>query len=99
VCEVANAIGIDRRIEPKMLQAGPGFGGSCFQKYILNLVNLYRHYGLEEVAVYWGQVVTLNHWQQQRIGRLVITRLFGTVSGKRIGVLCFVFKADTTNTR
>jgi UDPglucose 6-dehydrogenase len=99
VREVARAIGADSRIGPKFLQAGPGFGGSCFQKDILNLVYLCRHYGLEEVAAYWEQVVTLNHWQQQRIARLVITKLFGTVSGKRIGVLGFAFKADTNDTR
>jgi len=99
VREVARAIGADSRIGGKFLQAGPGFGGSCFQKDILNLVYLCRHYGLEEVAAYWEQVVTLNNWQQQRIARLVITRLFGTVSGKRIGVLGFAFKADTNDTR
>ena len=99
VREVARAIGADSRIGEKFLQAGPGFGGSCFQKDILNLVYLCRHYGLEEVAAYWEQVVRLNHWQQQRIARLVISRLFGTVSGKRIAVLGFAFKADTNDTR
>jgi UDPglucose 6-dehydrogenase len=99
VREVARAIGADSRIGAKFLQAGPGFGGSCFQKDILNLVYLCRHYGLEEVATYWEQVVALNRWQQQRIARLVITKLFGTVSGKRIGVLGFAFKADTNDTR
>ena len=99
VREVAKAIGADSRIGPKFLQAGPGFGGSCFQKDILNLVYLCRHYGLEEVAAYWEQVVTLNTWQQHRIAKLVVNRLFGTVSGKRIGVLGFAFKADTNDTR
>ena len=99
VREVARAIGTDSRIGPKFLHAGPGFGGSCFQKDILNLVDLCRHYGLEEVAAYWEQVVTLNTWQQRRIARLVVTKLFGTVSGKRIGVLGFAFKADTNDTR
>lgn len=99
VREVARAIGADSRIGEKFLQAGPGFGGSCFQKDILNLVYLCRHYGLEEVAAYWEQVVTLNHWQQQRIARLAISKLFGTVSGKRIGVLGFAFKANTNDTR
>ena len=99
VREVARAIGADSRIGSKFLQAGPGFGGSCFQKDILNLVYLCRHYGLEEVAAYWEQVVTLNTWQQHRIAKLVVNRLFGTVSGKRIGVLGFAFKADTNDTR
>jgi UDPglucose 6-dehydrogenase len=99
VREVARAIGTDSRIGPKFLQAGPGYGGSCFQKDILNLVYLCRHYGLEDVANYWEGVVTLNTWQQQRIARLVVNSLFGTVSGKRIAVLGFAFKADTNDTR
>ena len=99
VREVANAIGADSRIGPKFLKAGPGFGGSCFQKDILNLVYLCRYYGLEDVASYWEQVVTLNKWQQHRISRLMLNRLFGTISGKRIAVLGFAFKADTNDTR
>jgi len=99
VREVARAIGMDSRIGSRFLQAGPGFGGSCFQKDILNLVYLSRHYGLHEVAAYWQSVVELNNWQQHRIARLVVNRLFGTVSGKRIAVLGFAFKADTNDTR
>ncbi|EDY39656.1 UDP-glucose 6-dehydrogenase [Cyanobium sp. PCC 7001] len=99
VQEVARAIGADSRIGSKFLKAGPGFGGSCFQKDILNLVYLCRHYGLEEVAAYWEQVVALNTWQQHRIARLVVTRLFGTVTGKRLAILGFAFKADTNDTR
>jgi UDPglucose 6-dehydrogenase len=99
VREVGRAIGTDSRIGPRFLQAGPGFGGSCFQKDILNLVYLCRYYGLEEVASYWENVVNLNSWQQRRISRLVVKSLFGTVSGKRIAVLGFAFKADTNDTR
>jgi len=99
VQEVAHAIGADSRIGAKFLKAGPGFGGSCFQKDILNLVYLCGHYGLQEVAAYWQSVVTLNAWQQHRIARLVVQRLFGTVTGKRIAVLGFAFKADTNDTR
>ena len=78
---------------------GPGFGGSCFQKDTLNLVYLCGRHGLHEVAAYWQQVVDLNTWQQHRISRLVVNRLFGTVTGKRIAVLGFAFKADTNDTR
>ncbi len=99
VREVGRAIGTDSRIGSKFLQAGPGFGGSCFQKDILNLVYLCHHYGLQEVASYWEQVVSLNTWQQDRIARLVVSRLFGTVTGKRLAVLGFAFKADTNDTR
>jgi len=81
------------------LQAGPGFGGSCFQKDILNLVYLCRHYGLDEVAAYWEAVVHLNAWQQHRIARLVVNKLFGTVTAKRLAILGFAFKADTNDTR
>jgi UDPglucose 6-dehydrogenase len=99
VQEVAHAIGTDSRIGSKFLKAGPGFGGSCFQKDILNLVYLCGHYGLNEVAAYWQSVVDLNAWQQHRIARLVVQKLFGTVTGKRIAVLGFAFKADTNDTR
>jgi UDP-glucose 6-dehydrogenase len=87
VREVARAIGSDSRIGTKFLQAGPGFGGSCFQKDILNLVYLCRHFGLPEVANYWEQVVTINTWQQHRIAKLVVQKLFGTVTGKRLAIL------------
>ena len=99
VREVARAIGTDSRIGPKFLNAGPGFGGSCFQKDILNLVYLCRHFGLPEVADYWESVVALNTWQQHRIARLVVQKLFGTVTGKRLAILGFAFKADTNDTR
>jgi len=99
VREVARAIGTDSRIGPKFLQAGPGFGGSCFQKDILNLVYLCRHFGLPEVADYWESVVQLNMWQQHRIAKLVVQKLFGTVTGKRLAILGFAFKADTNDTR
>lgn len=99
VNEVAHAIGTDTRIGPKFLNAGPGFGGSCFQKDILNLVYLCGFYGLHEVAAYWQSVVDLNNWQQHRISRLVVQRLFGTVTGKRLAIFGFAFKADTNDTR
>ncbi len=99
VKEVARAIGADSRIGSRFLKSGPGFGGSCFQKDILNLVYLCRHYGLEEVAAYWEQVVSLNNWQQQRIAKLVVQCLFNTVAGKSITLLGFAFKADTNDTR
>jgi len=99
VQEVAHAIGADNRIGSKFLKAGPGFGGSCFQKDILNLVYLCGYYGLHKVAAYWQSVVELNDWQQHRIARLVVQSLFGTLTGKRIAVLGFAFKADTNDTR
>jgi UDPglucose 6-dehydrogenase len=99
VDEVAFAIGRDSRIGPKFLRASVGFGGSCFQKDILNLVYLCEHFGLPEVAAYWEQVVTMNDYQKRRFSRRIVTTLFGTVSAKRIAILGFAFKKDTNDTR
>ena len=99
VREVARAIGSDSRIGSKFLDAGPGFGGSCFKKDILNLVYLADYYGLKEVANFWEEVVKLNNWHQHRISRLIIKKLFGTVSGKKICILGFSFKSNTNDTR
>jgi len=99
VQEVARAIGADSRIGSKFLKAGPGFGGSCFQKDILNLVYLCGHYGLHEVASYWRGVVELNSWQQHRIAAIVVQKLFGTITDKKIAVFGFAFKANTNDTR
>jgi UDPglucose 6-dehydrogenase len=97
--EVAKVLGTDSRIGPKFLKAGIGFGGSCFQKDILNLVYLCEHYGLQEVAAYWEQVLKMNDWQKKRIAELVIKKLGGRVNGKKIAVLGFAFKKDTNDTR
>jgi len=99
VDEVANAIGKDSRIGPKFLKASVGFGGSCFQKDILNLVYLCEHFGLPEVAAYWESVVKMNNWQKSRFTQKIVQTLFNTVSGKRIAVLGFAFKKDTNDTR
>ena len=99
VREVARAIGTDRRIGSKFLDAGPGFGGSCFKKDILNLVYLSRYFNLDEVADFWESVVNLNHWHQHRISKLIIKKLFGTITGKKICILGFAFKANTNDTR
>ena len=99
VREVARAIGSDSRIGSKFLASGPGFGGSCFKKDILNLVYLCEHFGLEEVANFWNSVVTLNNWHQKRISKLITKKLFGSLSNKIIIVLGFSFKANTNDTR
>ncbi len=99
VDEVANAIGTDSRIGPKFLKASVGFGGSCFQKDILNLVYLCRFFNLAEVADYWEQVIKLNDYQKHRFARKIITTLFNTVSSKKIAFLGWAFKKDTNDTR
>ena len=99
VDEVANAIGTDSRIGPKFLKASVGYGGSCFQKDVLNLVYLCESFGLPEVSEYWRQVVHLNDWQKSRFVEKIVRTLFNTVSGKRIAILGFAFKKDTNDTR
>ncbi len=99
VREVSRAIGSDTRIGSKFLDSGPGFGGSCLKKDILNLVYLSEYFGLPEVAKFWSEVVDLNNWHQGRISSLIIKNLFGTLSTKKIGVLGFAFKANTNDTR
>ncbi|MBX3418195.1 MAG: UDP-glucose 6-dehydrogenase [Pirellulaceae bacterium] len=99
VDEVAAAIGTDSRIGPKFLKASVGFGGSCFQKDILNLVYLCQHYGLHEVAEYWEQVVKMNDYQKSRFAQKMVKTMFNTVSGKRLAIWGFAFKKDTNDTR
>lgn len=99
VDEVANAIGKDSRIGPKFLKASVGFGGSCFQKDILNLTYLCEHFGLPDVAAYWESVVKMNDWQKRRFAARIVSALFNTVAGKKIAVLGFAFKKDTNDTR
>ena len=97
--EVSRAIGKDSRIGSKFLDSGPGFGGSCFKKDILNLVYLAEYFGLTEVAKFWEEVVNINNWNQKRIAKIVVQRLFGTISAKKIIILGFAFKANTNDTR
>jgi UDPglucose 6-dehydrogenase len=99
VDEVARAIGTDSRIGPKFLKASVGFGGSCFQKDILNLVYLCEHFGLREVAAYWEQVVVMNDYQKRRFSERIVKTMFNTVSDKKIAVWGFAFKKDTNDTR
>jgi UDPglucose 6-dehydrogenase len=97
--EVAHAVGYDSRVGNKFLRASVGFGGSCFQKDILNLVYLSESLHLPEVAAYWRQVVDMNEYQKKRFSKSVVDTLFNTITGKRIAVLGFAFKADTGDTR
>jgi UDPglucose 6-dehydrogenase len=97
--EVAHAIGTDSRIGARFLNAGVGFGGSCFKKDILNLVYIAENYGLHEVAHYWESVVRMNEWQEARFVRTMLSTMFNTVAGKRIALFGFAFKADTGDTR
>jgi UDPglucose 6-dehydrogenase len=99
VDEVAFAIGSDARIGPKFLKSSVGFGGSCFQKDILNLVYICQSYGLNEVADYWESVVKINQWQQRRFIQNMLRTMFNTVAGKRIALFGFAFKANTGDTR
>ncbi|RZF58932.1 nucleotide sugar dehydrogenase [Sphingobacterium corticibacterium] len=99
VDEVARAIGQDSRIGGKFLKASVGFGGSCFQKDILNLVYIARTYNLHEVADYWEQVIIMNDHQKTRFAEKIIQTMYNTVNGKHIAFLGWAFKKDTNDTR
>lgn len=99
VNEVSKAIGMDSRIGPKFLKASVGFGGSCFQKDILNLVYIAKSYGLEEVADYWEQVIIMNDHQKKRFSNKIVQTLYNTVADKKITFLGWAFKKDTNDTR
>lgn len=99
VNEVANAIGTDSRIGNKFLKASVGFGGSCFQKDILNLVYICKSFGLQEVADYWEQVIIMNDHQKRRFSLKIVSTLYNTVADKKITFLGWAFKKDTNDTR
>jgi UDPglucose 6-dehydrogenase len=99
IAEISRAIGFDSRIGPKFLNASVGFGGSCFQKDILNLVYIARSFGLPEVADYWEQVILMNDYQKRRFADHIIQSMYNTVSGKKIVLYGWAFKKDTNDTR
>lgn len=99
VSEVAHACGIDRRIGPKFLQASIGFGGSCFRKDVLSLSYMAECLHLPEVAAYWQSVVDINEWQKSRFTKKIISKLYNSVRGKRIAILGFAYKKNTSDTR
>nr|SVE75667.1 EOG090X03RJ [Daphnia hispanica] len=99
VSEVAKAIGLDSRLGPKFLQASVGWGGSCFQKDILNLVYISESLNLTSVAAYWQQVIDMNEYQKSRFGQRVVQAMFNTITDKHIAILGFAFKKNTGDTR
>jgi UDPglucose 6-dehydrogenase len=99
VLEISRAVGMDARIGKRFLQPSVGFGGSCFQKDILNLVYLCETYGLHECAAYWNQVILMNDFQKKRFSEKMVGKMFNTVTGKKIAMLGFAFKKDTGDVR
>ena len=99
VSEISRAVGMDDRIGKRFLQPSVGFGGSCFQKDILNLVYLCETYGLQPCADYWRQVIQMNDFQKKRFSEKIVSSMFNTVTGKKITVLGYAFKADTGDVR
>jgi UDPglucose 6-dehydrogenase len=99
VSEISRAVGMDARIGNRFLNASVGFGGSCFQKDILNLVYLCETYGLQECATYWNQVILMNDYQKKRFSEKVVSKMFNTVTGKKIAILGYAFKKDTGDVR
>ncbi len=97
--EVSQALGMDKRIGKYFLNHGPGFGGSCFKKDLLNLIYLSKFNGLLDVSNYWEQVLKINEWQKNRISKKIVNSLFGNIKNKKIAILGFSFKANTNDTR
>ena len=97
--EISRSVGSDSRVGPKFLKASVGFGGSCFQKDIMNLVYICRSIGMDEVADYWEQVIIMNDYQKKRFADKIITTLYNTIAGKKIAFLGWAFKKDTNDTR
>ena len=97
--ELSKAIGMDQRIGSKFLKASVGFGGSCFQKDILNLVYLCKFYGLHEVSEYWHQVIKINDYQKDRFAQKIIDHFGRDLTGKTIAILGWAFKANTNDSR
>ena len=89
---------MDHRIGPYFLNPSPGFGGSCFQKDILNLVYLCQFYGLHEVADYWHQVVKINDYQRDRITNKIM-EVIEDSNNKVVTVLGWSFKKNTNDSR
>jgi UDPglucose 6-dehydrogenase len=99
VSEISRAVGMDSRIGKRFLQASVGFGGSCFQKDILNLVYLCETYGLDDCAQYWNQVILMNNFQKKRFSEKMVSKMFNTVTGKKVALLGYAFKKDTGDVR
>merc|ERR1712232_136958 len=99
VSEISRAVGMDDRIGKRFLQASVGFGGSCFQKDILNLVYLCETYGLDECAAYWNQVILMNDYQKKRFSEKMVASMFNAVTGKKISIFGYAFKKDTGDVR
>jgi len=97
--EISRAVGMDDRIGKRFLQSSVGFGGSCFQKDILNLVYLCDNYGLAECAEYWRQVIAMNDYQKKRFSKMIVQKMFNTVNGKKIAMFGYAFKKDTGDVR
>jgi UDPglucose 6-dehydrogenase len=98
VAEISRSIGMDDRIGGKFLNAGVGFGGSCFKKDILSLIYLCKCYGLDEVAAYWENVLSINEYQQKRFTCEII-KACNSLDGKKVCVFGCAFKADSDDIR
>ncbi|GLS73222.1 UDP-glucose dehydrogenase family protein [Methylobacterium tardum] len=97
VQQVARGIGLDKRIGPKFLHAGPGYGGSCFPKDTLALVKTAQDAGTPLRLV--ETVVAVNDQRKRAMARKVIKACGGSVRGKTVALLGLTFKPDTDDMR
>lgn len=97
VTEVARGMGIDKRIGPHFLQAGIGFGGSCFPKDVKALANMAQTHGMHPQLL--NAVMEINAFQRRHITLKVREMLGGNINGKTIGILGLAFKQNTDDIR
>ncbi|PWY61721.1 UDP-glucose/GDP-mannose dehydrogenase [Aspergillus eucalypticola CBS 122712] len=96
---VSQICGLDPRIGPHMLKASLGWGGGCFQKDILSLVNATRKLGLDQIASYWESVVWMNEHHKLNFQKRLVSCMGGSIKGRSITVLGFAFKKGTSDTK
>lgn len=97
--DISKAVGMDTRIGPYFLNTSVGFGGSCFQKDILNLVYIAKYYELNEVAEYWLQVVKINNYQKERFAKNIINLIKNKSRKLKVSILGWSFKKNTNDSR
>jgi UDPglucose 6-dehydrogenase len=99
VKDISRACGLDNRIGPHMLKASVGFGGSCFKKDVSHIIYISRSLDLHEVAEYWRGVLLINEYQMDRFSARISSRIRNLLGNRRIALLGFAFKANTSDTR
>jgi len=95
--QLASAIGLDSRIGSKFLNPGPGFGGSCFPKDIMAIINVAKEHDVELFLI--RSVIASNLLRKEKMVQKITNALGGNIAGKTIALLGLAFKANTDDIR